>query len=106
MTTDFSKTSCSDCNFYSEVTGGAPFYEGDFKRPAGECRRHAPSSKLAGPKFAGEMAIAHWPVVAADDWCGDFEGKPAAVAPIAIQQAPDIPAAKKRAPRSIKKKAS
>ena len=106
MTIDFSKTSCSDCNFYSEVAGGAPFYEGDFKRSAGECRRHAPASKLAGPKFAGEMAIAHWPVVAADDWCGDFEGKPVLPAHMQTQQAPDIPVIKKRAPRSIKKKAS
>lgn len=106
MTTDFSKTSCSQCNFYSEIAGGAPFYEGDFKRPAGECRRHAPASKLAGPKFAGEMAIAHWPVVAADDWCGDFDGKPAAVTPIAMQQASVVPVATtKRAPRSVKKKA-
>lgn len=98
--------SCSKCSFYWEVVDGAPFYEGDFKRPAGECRRHAPSSKLAGPKFAGEMAIAHWPVVAADDWCGDFDSEPVAVVPMETQQAPDIPVVKKRAPRSIKKKAS
>ena len=96
---------CTDCKFYVEVAGGAPFYEGDFKRPAGECRRNALSSKLAGPKFTGEMAIAHWPVVAADDWCGEFSGKPAAPStpPLEIQQAPVVP---KRASRTVKKKAS
>ena len=94
---------CSDCKFYMEVAGGAPLREGDFLRPAGECRRNAPLSKLAGPKFAGEMAVVHWPVVAADDWCGDFGEKPAPAAPpLEIQQAPVLP---KRAPRTVKKKA-
>lgn len=96
---------CTDCKFYVEVAGGASFHEGDFKHPAGECRRNAPSSKLAGLKFAGEMAIAHWPVVAADDWCSEFSEKPAPplVPPLEIQQAPVVP---KRATRPVKKKAS
>jgi hypothetical protein len=47
-------TKCATCVFW-----GASDWGGD-----GRCRRYAPH---------GEVSV--WPMTAADDWCGDWEGE-------------------------------
>lgn len=37
--------------------------------PGFQCRRHAPTR-------SPDNDYPHWPLVNADDWCGDFEGGP------------------------------
>lgn len=49
------KMKCEDCFFYQR--------EQDW---AGECRRHAPRPQL-------DCEIAVWPIVKADDWCGEYD---------------------------------
>ncbi len=41
---------------------------------AGECRRRAPA-------IAADTGRAVWPLVAADDWCGEFRRDPRKVEP-------------------------
>ncbi|MFP4125889.1 MAG: hypothetical protein ACLFU0_04495 [Alphaproteobacteria bacterium] len=43
-----------------------------FHAPQSECRRNAPV-----PKSEGTAASAHWPTVAASDWCGEYKPKDA-----------------------------
>lgn len=91
---------CSNCKFFREFR----FVEG-MAEDFGECRFYAPTPGVnLGAAF--QDRIAQWPVVDKAHWCGQYLGEKLSVAPIETQQAPDIPAAKKRAPRSIKKKAS
>jgi hypothetical protein len=52
----------------------------------GECHRHAPMPHVMFPNFHSDgvavehentWAVAYWPIVSADNWCGDW--MPAAV---------------------------
>lgn len=52
---------CETCSFYQAAKT--------------ECRRNAPV-----PKADGTAATAHWPTVAADDWCGEYKSKDTAKA--------------------------
>lgn len=49
-------TYCANCIYWAG-------HDGD---DAGECRRHSPR-----PRPAEE--VAYWPIVEADDWCGEWE---------------------------------
>ena len=52
---------CKTCSFFNEAKS--------------QCRRNAPT-----PSSGAGANAAHWPTVAADDWCGEFKDKDAAKA--------------------------
>ena len=52
---------CNTCAFFNEAKS--------------QCRRNAPT-----PSSETETNAAHWPVVASDDWCGEYKSKDAAKA--------------------------
>ena len=56
---------CSDCRYWFTAQS--------------QCRRYAPQPAANGSASASSSGSAHWPSVAADDWCGEFQ--PAVVSP-------------------------
>ncbi len=52
--------SCRSCAYYDFLKGIDRVHAGN-----GECRRHAPTP--------GSGAVARWPVVLWNQWCGDWE---------------------------------
>ena len=51
---------CDNCRYYSVIGSGN-----------GECHRHAPM--CVSPAAQNSIASALWPVVSADDFCGDWK---------------------------------
>jgi len=61
--------SCRFCRHF-EVDEGAPDNE------KGVCRRRSPVPALCeGGRGRALAQVAVWPTVAADDWCGEYEGR-------------------------------
>ena len=63
MTTKTGTKACAQCIHWNET-----------ESEAGECRRHAPQM-IAFEVDEDVRVESHFPVTAADDWCGDFEAK-------------------------------
>ena len=64
--------SCSDCYFYEPFTSQGIIGQ---KNPSGKCRRHAPVPTYASGTRTVRRDPDSWPVVAPDDWCGEFRPK-------------------------------
>jgi hypothetical protein len=57
------KRSCADCRFFDASD-----------TRDGYCRRNAPRSHLVAADAGDELRVRGvWPIVAADDWCGQWE---------------------------------
>lgn len=62
-----SDANCETCRF-----SRTPAQNSDAGEEHLECRRHAPASSV-GPLREGESAVAWFPLVLEEDWCGEYE---------------------------------
>jgi hypothetical protein len=64
--------SCKDC-FYFEPFGTQGLVAQ--KRPTGKCRRNAPTPSFVSGVRTVRRDPDNWPVVAEDDWCGEYRAR-------------------------------
>lgn len=79
-----SNRSCSNCDFFHTDRTPRP---GTMAR--GQCRSYPPVA-IANPRPTATegsrtetLVLSRWPVVNADDWCGEFSAKPPTAKPTA-----------------------
>ena len=60
---------CSECLFYEPFKASGLVEQ---KVPTGRCRRNAPAPSFTSGVRTVRRDPDHWPVVAHDDWCGEF----------------------------------
>ena len=55
------------------------------------CRRYPPEVHITPPARDGDRKVAnfYWPVVAADDWCGEYKAQPRVTKPTVVSQKPN-----------------
>lgn len=68
---------CEHCRFFqanpTAAVPGTITISIDGVRGGGECRRRPPLART--PDNSGISKLAHFPLVACDDWCGEFESQ-------------------------------
>jgi hypothetical protein len=55
--------SCKTCKFWNEIPDYAL---------SGHCQRYAPRAHVSRNSGIFETVMAHWPVTAEEDWCGEW----------------------------------
>lgn len=63
---------CGKCIYYYSYPPCHPIDGGD-PVERGECRKRSPQPQYTNPTFA--VVNRQWPLVAREDWCGDFKDK-------------------------------
>lgn len=71
---------CSRCRYFHRAMGEPLF---------GECRRHAPPLPDRGRLQYHKIPLAVWPVVQADDGCGDFFARETDL-PVGVRHFPSL----------------
>lgn len=64
---------CGNCIYFYPYEFPSHPIDGGDPVEVGECRKRSPRPQYNNPTFA--IVNREWPLVAKDDWCGDFKNK-------------------------------